>query len=96
MEMEMAQTFEDLFAVAKELGLTDQSAAEMANEHIARRYEIVPRYVRAHLNAAVGGVISCRKVQKFLDRKFGWNSDNVHRLCGAFVARTNMGDWRLA
>ena len=68
----------------------------MANEHIAREAQIAPRYVRAHLNAAIDGKITCTKVQKFLDRKFGWNSGNVHRICGGYVARVNMGEWRLA
>ena len=84
-----------LFAIANELGLTAECAKEMVAEHIAREAEIAPRYVRAHLNASVGGKITSAKVQMFLDRKFGWNSDNVHQFEGGFIRRGMVGAWEI-
>lgn len=90
---EIDMEYSELFNLAKSMGMTDQSADEMANEHIARMNDRVPSYVRAHLNAAIDGKITSKKVQKFLDKKFGFNSENVHRFLGLYINRKNMGDW---
>ena len=89
----MERSFDELFQMAKEMGMTDQSAEEMANEHIARREYIAPRYVRAHFNACINGKITSKPVQRFLDKKFGFNSDNVHRFLGAYINRGIDGKW---
>ena len=86
----------ELFQIAADLGLTANCAREMVAEHIARRDEIAPRYVRLHMNAAVNGKITNEKVQRYLDRKFGWNSDNVHRFLGSYIRRNILGAWELA
>ena len=86
----------ELFAIAAELGLTEECAREMVAEHLARREEIAPRYVRMHLNAVINGKITCTKVQRYLDRKFGWNAENVHRFLGGYVRRNIIGKWEMA
>lgn len=80
-----------LIKMALEMGMTAECAAEMADEHIARRDEELPRYVRLDLNASTGKVTD--RVAKFLDRKFGWNADNVHRIFGLHVNRDKAGNW---
>ena len=91
-EIEM-HTETELFAIAAELGLTADCAREMVAEHIARRDETTPRYVRAHLNAVRGGKITCAKVQRYLDRKFAFNAENVHTFLGGYVRRNRVGVW---
>lgn len=87
------QTFEQLFTIAKDMGMSDQSATEMANEHIARRDEVLPVYVCRALNAATDKV-NCAKTARFLDRKFGFNSENVHGIFGMHVNRHKItGEW---
>ena len=71
-------TYEQLVAYGIELGLTADCAAEMANEHIARRQESLPAYVASGLNSAITRQPLSARLQKFLDRKFGFNSDNTH------------------
>lgn len=83
----------ELFAIATELGLTEECAREMVAEHIARREESVPHYVGAHMNAIIGGKITSAKVQRYLDRKFGWNADNVHRFLGGYIRRNRNDRW---
>lgn len=87
-----AKTFDQLVSIAKNLGLTDDCAIEMANEHIANRDASVPRHVRIAMNAAIDGKIN-DKVQSYLDRVFGWNSENVHRFLGLFINRDRSGRW---
>jgi len=87
-----APTFDQLIAIAKNLGLTDACANEMANEHIANRDASAPRYVRIAMNAALDGKIN-DKVQTYLDRVFGWNAENVHRFLGLFINRDRAGRW---
>jgi hypothetical protein len=83
----------ELFEIAAELGLTADCAREMVAEHIARRNEAAPRYVRAHLNAVRDGKITCAKVQRYLDRKFGFNAENVHAFLGGYVRRNRVDSW---
>lgn len=83
----------ELFAIAANLGLTDECAREMVAEHIARRDEIAPRYVCGHMNAIVGGKITCAKVQRYLDRKFGFNAENVHQFLGGYIRRNRADIW---
>ncbi len=71
-------TYEQLIENGKALGLTDECAAEMANEHIARRSEALPGYVASGLNSAITLHPLSDRLQKFLNRKFGFNSDNTH------------------
>lgn len=85
----------ELFQIAADLGLTDDCAREMVAEHMTRRDETAPRYVRLHMNAAVNGKITDAKVQRYLDRKFGWNSDNVHRFLGSYIRRNILGAWEM-
>lgn len=89
------KTETELFAIAADLGLTDECAAEMVAEHLARQNETAPRYVRCHLNAAVEGKITCAKVQRYLDRQFGWNAENVHQFLGSFIRRNRADKWEL-
>ena len=83
----------ELYAIAAELGLTDECAREMVAEHMARQNETAPRYVRAHMNAIAGGKITCAKVQRYLDRKFGFNAENVHRFLGGYIRRNRLDEW---
>lgn len=85
--------YADLFKMAKSMGMTNQSADEMANEHIVRREKKVPAYVRAHMNAAINGKISSTKVIQYLNKAFGYNVENVHRVAGFTVNRNGFGDW---
>ena len=86
-------TYEQLIENGKALGLTDECAAEMANEHIARRCEALPGYVASALNASSPRSELSSKVQKWLDRKFGFNSENVHDVwnCGKLHCTVNRG-----
>lgn len=85
----------ELFTIAAELGLTQECAQEMVAEHIARRDETTPRYVRAHMNAIIGGKITCKKVQRYLDRKFSYNAENVHQFLGVFIRRNRADAWEV-
>jgi len=89
----MTHTTEQLIAIGLDMGLTADCAAEMAVEHIARRDEALPRYVRLDLNACTGKVSA--RLGKFLDRKFGWNAENLHRILGLYVNRDKAGNWYL-
>lgn len=94
-----AQQHELAEQIAADLGLTAECAAEMVAEHIARRDQILPRYVRLGLNRAssTGGsafVIHCAKTHRFLDRLLGFNADNVHTVGGFTVNRNKVtGAW---
>jgi hypothetical protein len=83
----------ELYAVAAALGLTAECAREMVAEHTARRNETAPRYVRAHMNAITGGKITCAKVQRYLDCKFGFNAENVHQFLGGYIRRNRADAW---
>lgn len=86
-------TYEQLIESGKALGLTDECAAEMANEHITRRSDALPGYVASGLNSAIDGQPLGRRLQKWLDRKFGFNSENVHDVwnCGKLHCTVNRG-----
>ena len=92
----------ELFAIAAELGLTDECAREMVAEHIAHRDEKTPNYVRLGLNRATsinGGQfkINCAKTIRFLDKRFSFNSDNVHTFAGFTVNRNKLtSEWYVA
>ncbi len=87
----MVYSREQLISMALGMGMSDLSAAEMADEHIARRDEQLPSYVRAGLNASTGKVSA--KVARFLDARFGWNAENVNRIFGLYVNRDKVGNW---
>lgn len=88
-----------LIAMAKDLGVTAECAAELIAEHIARINKKVPRYAALALNRASsvnGGrfEINCAKTQKYLDREFGWNAENIHDIAGFTVNRDKvLGSW---
>lgn len=96
------KTEAELFAIAAELGLTSECAAEMVAETLDRQSQSPPRYVRLALNRAtsVGGnnfKIACAKTHRFLDRHFGFNADNVHSLAGFTVNRSKAtNEWYVA
>lgn len=94
----VAHSNAELASIAASLGFSAESAAEMIAEHLARR-EPPPRYVVAGLNAALsvnGGEyfqIANRKVQRFLDRKFGF-AGGVEQIASFKVARHRLGgEW---
>lgn len=96
------QTETELFAIAADLGLTDECAREMVAEHIARSEAVVPRYVRLALNRAssVAGSdfkINCVKTHRYLDAAFGYNAENVHTVAGFTINRNKLTDeWYVA
>ena len=89
----------ELFAIAADLGLTAECAAEMVAEHLIRKNAEAPRYVRLALNRASsvnGGQfkINCTKTHRYLDRAFSFNSENIHQVAGFTVNRNKTtGEW---